>query len=118
MKCMVAWKIPPGCYKAAVERFLNTGAPNPTGVKTLGRWHAPGSSSGWLFRDSTTILAGEVVVVGTGGLGKTQLAIEYAHRMAPYFSSQRVPPLLTCRTARIDSPSKTVSSLIRYGLRI
>jgi hypothetical protein len=25
MKFMVVWKIPPGCYKAAVEKFLNTG---------------------------------------------------------------------------------------------
>ena len=47
MKFMVAWKIPPGCYKAAIERFLNTGAPDPTGVRTIGRWHAPGSSTGW-----------------------------------------------------------------------
>ncbi|MGP8243392.1 MAG: DUF3303 domain-containing protein [Bryobacteraceae bacterium] len=47
MKFMVAWKIPPGCYKAAVERFLSTGAPNPEGVKTIGRWHAPGSACGW-----------------------------------------------------------------------
>jgi hypothetical protein len=47
MKFMVAWKIPPGCYKAAVERFLRTGAPNPEGLKTIGRWHAPGSAYGW-----------------------------------------------------------------------
>ena len=47
MKFMVAWTIPPGCYKAAVERFLKTGAPNPAGVKTIGRWHAPGSALGW-----------------------------------------------------------------------
>ena len=47
MKFMVAWKIQPGCYKAAVERFLSTGAPNPKSVKTIGRWHAPASSYGW-----------------------------------------------------------------------
>ena len=47
MKFMVAWKIPPGCYKLAVERFLATGAPNPPGVATIGRWHAPGSTYGW-----------------------------------------------------------------------
>ena len=47
MKFTVAWKIPPGCYKAAVERFLSTGAPAPKGLKTIGRWHAPGSACGW-----------------------------------------------------------------------
>jgi hypothetical protein len=47
MKFMVAWKIPPGCYKAAVERFLNTGAPPPPGLTSIGRWHAPGSTYGW-----------------------------------------------------------------------
>ena len=47
MKFMIAWKIQPGCYKAAVERFLSTGAPDPTGLKSIARWHAPGSAYGW-----------------------------------------------------------------------
>jgi hypothetical protein len=47
MKFVVAWKIKPGCYKAAVERFLSTRAPDPDGLKTIGRWHAPGSATGW-----------------------------------------------------------------------
>ena len=63
MKFMVAWKIPPGCYKAAVERFLNTGAPNPTGVKTIGRWHAPGSSSGWHVVEGDTAGVAELEAV-------------------------------------------------------
>jgi len=47
MKFMITWKIPPPQYKAAIERFLDTGAPDPAGVKTIGRWHAPGSFYGW-----------------------------------------------------------------------
>jgi Protein of unknown function (DUF3303) len=47
MKFMISWKISPTHYKAAIERFLNTGAPNPAGAKTIGRWHAPGSFYGW-----------------------------------------------------------------------
>ena len=47
MKFMIAWKIPTSSYKAAAERFLKTGAPVPEGIKTIGRWHAPGSATGW-----------------------------------------------------------------------
>ena len=58
MKFMVAWKIPPGSYKPAAERFLKTGAPAPAGLKTLGRWHAPGSAYGWhLVEGDVTALA-------------------------------------------------------------
>ena len=47
MKYMIYWKIPPGCHKPAAESFLSSGAPVPEGMKTVGRWHAPGSSYGW-----------------------------------------------------------------------
>ena len=49
MKFMVSWSISPGSYKAAVERFLGTGAPMPEGLERIGRWHAPGSTRGWLL---------------------------------------------------------------------
>ncbi len=59
MKFMVTWKIPPGCHKPAAESFLKSGAPLPTGIKSLGRWHAPGSGYGWLLVEGndTTALA-------------------------------------------------------------
>jgi len=47
MKFMVVWKTIPGKYKHALDQFLRTGAPAPSGAKTLGRWHVPGSMLGW-----------------------------------------------------------------------
>jgi hypothetical protein len=53
MKYMMSWTINPGFYKAAVARFLSTGAPLPEGMKLIGRWHAPGSTCGWLLAEGT-----------------------------------------------------------------
>jgi Protein of unknown function (DUF3303) len=47
MKYMIAWKVRPGCYKTAVQKFLKTGGKPPKSVTTVGRWHAPGSNVGW-----------------------------------------------------------------------
>ena len=47
MKYMLSWKISPSQYKPTVEAFLETGAPDIDGMKTLGRWHALGSATGW-----------------------------------------------------------------------
>jgi len=62
MKYMIAWKIPSSSYKAAVEEFLSGGAPVPPGIKTVGRWHVPGSASGWhlVEGDSSEALAQHV----------------------------------------------------------
>jgi hypothetical protein len=49
MKFMMEWKIPPASYKAALERFVKTGGPPPAGLKHIGRYHAAGSSSGFLL---------------------------------------------------------------------
>ncbi len=53
MKFMISWKIPPGCYKSAIESFLSGGGPAPPGLKTVGRWHTPGSTSGWHLVEGT-----------------------------------------------------------------
>lgn len=57
MKIMIVWRTVPGKYKAAVEQFLRTGGPVPAGVKTLGRWHVPGSILGWHVVEATDLTA-------------------------------------------------------------
>ena len=52
MKFMVTWKIPPSAQRTAAERFLSSGAPMPEGLTLLGRWHAPGSASGFLLAEA------------------------------------------------------------------
>jgi Protein of unknown function (DUF3303) len=53
MKYMVKWTVPPGNYKTAIKRFLKAGGPTPKGLKTIGRWHAPGSMIGWHVVEGT-----------------------------------------------------------------
>ena len=57
MKFMVTWKIQPGAHKPAAEGFLSSGAPLPPGIKSLGRWHAPGSGYGWLLVEGNDMTA-------------------------------------------------------------
>ena len=47
MKIMIVWRTVPGKYKTAIEEFLRRGGPVPSGAKTVGRWHTPGSTLGW-----------------------------------------------------------------------
>lgn len=51
MKYMVSWKMQPGAHAGAAEAFLKGGAPAPAGLEILGRWHAPGSSHGWVLSE-------------------------------------------------------------------
>ncbi len=57
MKVMIVWRTQPGKYKAAVENFLNTGGPMPAGMKTVGRWHTPGSTLGWHLVEGNDLTA-------------------------------------------------------------
>jgi hypothetical protein len=57
MKFMVVWKTVPGKYKTAVEEFLRKGAPVPSGAKTVGRWHVPGSPLGWHLIEGNDLTA-------------------------------------------------------------
>ncbi|MGH9504430.1 MAG: DUF3303 domain-containing protein [Terriglobales bacterium] len=59
---MITWRTRPGFYKTAVQQFLKTGGKAPKGLKTVGRWHVPGSTLGWhlLEGDDSTALAEHV----------------------------------------------------------
>jgi hypothetical protein len=52
MKYMLCWTIRPENYNAAVDAFLEGGAPMPEGLTSLGRWHAPGSTRGWVLTET------------------------------------------------------------------
>ena len=53
MQFMVTWRLPAASYRAALVRFLETGAPPSEGLKTLGRWHAAGSTKGFHLLEGT-----------------------------------------------------------------
>lgn len=57
MKFMLSWNIAPGDHQSTAERFLQSGAPMPEGLTMLGRWHAPGSSHGWVLLESNDAVA-------------------------------------------------------------
>lgn len=61
MQFMLTWRIPPGSHKTAVESFLEGGAPVPEKLKSLGRWHVPGSPMGWHLVEGDAVALGEHV---------------------------------------------------------
>ena len=63
MHFMITWKLPPTSYKQALARFLETGAPSPEGLKSLGRWHAAGSTSGFHLVEGTEAALMESVAI-------------------------------------------------------
>ena len=62
MKIMLSWKFPTGAaYTSGMRQFLETGGPPPEGLKTVGRWHAPGSKYGFHLVEGDPVLAAELV---------------------------------------------------------
>jgi len=73
MKYMVTWKIPTGSYQTVIETYLKTGAPPPAGVTNLGRYHSPGSATGWI------LVEGDAEAVATSVAEWSGLAVLEAH---------------------------------------
>ncbi|MGD2083643.1 MAG: DUF3303 family protein [Chromatiales bacterium] len=57
MKYMLCWSIPPESYNTALDAFLEEGAPMPEELKSLGRWHARGSTRSWLLCEADNPVA-------------------------------------------------------------
>jgi len=62
MKFIVSWKIPKGSVVNSEARFLQTGAPPPSGVTMLGRWH--GMSGGGVLIAETQRRQGALFLAG------------------------------------------------------
>ena len=54
MKFMITFTAQPTEFKAAVSRFVDTGALPPQGVKMVGRWH--GAAIGWLVAETDNVM--------------------------------------------------------------
>jgi uncharacterized protein DUF3303 len=52
MKFMHTWSLRPGKAAEVIARFLNTGAPAPSGNKIIGRWHKVDMSGGFLLTEA------------------------------------------------------------------
>lgn len=52
MLYLMEWSIKDGKHEEAVGKFLDTGAPMPTGCTLVGRYHASGSVNGWLIAET------------------------------------------------------------------
>lgn len=61
MTIMIVWKTIPGKYKTAIKQFIDTGGPVAPGAKTIGRWHAPGSTMGWHVIEGDLVAASQHV---------------------------------------------------------
>jgi hypothetical protein len=73
MKYMLCWSILPENYSAAVDAFLEGGAPMPEGLTALSRWHALGSTRGWLLCEADDPVAVAHHVAQWAGLLKVDV---------------------------------------------
>ena len=73
MKSMLSWAIACANHKAAGVSFVRSGAPMPDGLTLLGRWHAPGSVTGWVLVEATDTKAVYEHVAQWAGLLELQV---------------------------------------------
>jgi hypothetical protein len=55
MRFMMTYKIKSENWGKAISRFLETGAPAPTGTKLVNRWHAAAGGHGFMLLEGTDI---------------------------------------------------------------